>query len=266
MSSEGRRGVCLVVSAPSGAGKSSALRGLLAEEPGLALSVSATTRAPRPGERDGWITCSRTGPGSMPWRRGRVAGVATVFGRSYGTPRAPVEAALAAGRDIAFDIDWQGHRLVRAALPGDVVSVFLLPPSMAALRERLESRGTDAEAEIGRRMEAAQSELSHWAEFDHVVVNERLATTVEAMRERVERGPVCATAAAWVGGVRGGAGELGLAAQFGGWGVAGRAAVGVTRTPMVPTEISGGARNSSIASTTPSRLASSAFSTTVRRT
>ncbi len=124
MSSErcrARRGVCLVVAAPSGAGKSSILRRLLDAEPGLQLSVSATTRAPRPGERDGvdYHLPDRPGFDAMV-ADGAMLEWATVFGRSYGTPRAPVEAALAAGRDVAFDIDWQGHRLVRAALPDDV--------------------------------------------------------------------------------------------------------------------------------------------------
>ena len=189
MSSEGapsggrRRGVCLVVSAPSGAGKSSTLRGLLAVEPELRLSVSATTRAPRPGEREGveYFFTDRGGFDAMV-ERGEMLEWATVFGRSYGSPRAPVEAALAAGRDVAFDIDWQGHRQLRAAMPGDVVGVFVLPPSLAALRERLVARGADSAEEIGRRMAAARDELSHWGEFDHVVVNTRLEQAIDDVR------------------------------------------------------------------------------------
>ncbi|GBQ88946.1 guanylate kinase [Acetobacter nitrogenifigens DSM 23921 = NBRC 105050] len=96
---------------------------------------------------------------------------ATVFGRGYGTPREPVERALAEGRDMVFDIDWQGHRQIRAALPGDVISLFVLPPSLPELERRLHSRGSDAEDEIGRRMAAARDEISHWREFDHVIVN-----------------------------------------------------------------------------------------------
>ena len=107
---------------------------------------------------------------------------ATVFGRSYGSPRGPVEAALAAGRDVAFDVDWQGHRLIRAALPGDVVSVFLLPPSLEALQARLHGRAGDSDAEIARRMAAARDEILHWSEFDHVVVNTVFAQAVDAVR------------------------------------------------------------------------------------
>ena len=168
----GRRGICLVLSAPAGAGKSSILRALLAEEPELNLSVSATTRAPRPGERDGvdYHFTDQAGFAAMV-ERGRMLEWATVFGRSYGTPRAPVEQALAAGRDVAFDIDWQGHQQIRAAMPDDVVSVFVLPPSLDALQARLDGRGADMPDEIDRRMAAARSEIGHWVEFDHVVIN-----------------------------------------------------------------------------------------------
>ena len=178
-----RRGVCLVLSAPSGAGKSSTLRGLLAIEPELKLSVSVTTRAPRPGERDGvdYVFTDRTGFDAMV-ARGEMLEWATVFGRSYGSPRGPVEAALAAGRDMAFDIDWQGHQQLRAAMPGDVVGVFVLPPSLEALRERLHARGADSGAEIARRMAAARAELSHWAEFDHIVVNTTLEQAIDDVR------------------------------------------------------------------------------------
>ncbi len=178
-----RRGVCLVLSAPSGAGKSSTLRRLLALEPALRLSVSATTRAPRPGERQGvdYLFTDRAGFDAMVDAGGMLEW-ATVFGRSYGSPRAPVEAALVAGQDVAFDIDWQGHRQLQAALPGDVVSVFVLPPSLQALQERLQARGGDSDSEIARRMDAARDELSHWAEFDHVVVNTELDQAVAAVR------------------------------------------------------------------------------------
>lgn len=178
-----RRGVCLVVSAPAGAGKSSILRALLADEPSLRLSVSATTRPPRPGERDGehYHFTDQAGFGRMV-ADGEMLEWATVFGRCYGTPRAPVMAALEAGQDVAFDIDWQGHRLVRAALPGDVVSVFLLPPSLAALRERLDARAGDAADEIARRMAAARDEIGHWPEFDHVVVNDSFTAALDSVR------------------------------------------------------------------------------------
>ncbi len=183
MSGVARRGLCLVIAAPSGAGKSSITRALLGADPGLVLSVSVTTRAPRGGEQEGvhyyfrdqaaFDALAACG-GLLEW--------ASVFGRSYGTPREPVERALAAGRDVVFDIDWQGHRQLRAALPGDVVSVFVLPPSLAALESRLRGRGADDEAEIARRMRAAHAEIGHWHEFDHVVLNDDLPAAIEAVR------------------------------------------------------------------------------------
>jgi guanylate kinase len=184
MTSVARRGLCLVVAAPSGAGKSSLTRALLATEPELSLSISVTTRATRPGEVDGVhyhfrdqaaFNAMVAAGGLLEW--------ATVLGKhSYGTPRAPVEAALAAGRDVAFDIDWQGHRNLRTALPGDVVGVFVLPPSLAALDARLRGRAGEDAAEIARRMGLAREEISHWAEFDHVVVNDVFDDAVAALR------------------------------------------------------------------------------------
>ncbi len=178
-----RRGVCLVIAAPSGAGKSSIAQALWASEPELDLSVSATTRAPRPGEQNGVHYHFRS-PGDFAAMvaQGAMLEWATVFGQSYGTPRAPVEAALQAGRDVVFDIDWQGHRQLRTALPQDVVSVFVLPPSMTALETRLRGRGGVAEAEISRRMQAARDEISHWNEFDHVVINDAFEAATEAVR------------------------------------------------------------------------------------
>jgi guanylate kinase len=114
--------------------------------------------------------------------RGEFLEWARVFGRRYGTPRQPVEAALKEGRDVAFDIDWQGFRQIKAALPADVVGVFLLPPTIEALAARLRGRGGDAPEEIRRRMEAARAEISHWSEFDHVVVNDRLEACVCEVR------------------------------------------------------------------------------------
>ena len=179
-----RRGACLVIAAPSGAGKSSLTRALLDAEPGATLSVSVTTRAPRPGERDGVDYHFTDDAGFEELARsGALLEWARVFGRGYGTPRAPVAAALEAGRDVVFDIDWQGHRMLRDALgAADVVGVFILPPSVRALEERLHARGKDSEAEIARRMAAARSEMSHWAEFDHVVVNERFDDALADLR------------------------------------------------------------------------------------
>ena len=178
-----RRGVCLVIAAPSGAGKSSVSRALLAAEPELSLSVSATTRAPRPGEVDGVHYHFRDAAGFQAMvEAGEMLEHAEVFGRFYGTPRAPVEAALAAGRDVLFDIDWQGHLQLRERLPGDVEGVFLLPPGMAELEHRLRARGQDSEAEIARRMAAARGEIAHWTEFGHVLVNRDFAATVASVR------------------------------------------------------------------------------------
>jgi guanylate kinase len=176
-----RRGVCLVLCAPSGGGKGAITEGLLAREPELHRSVSVTTRAPRPGEVDGvhyhFITEDTF---SAAERNGELLEWARVLRghHGYGTPRAPVEAALAAGEDMVFDIDWQGFRQLRERLPGDVVGVFILPPGLDVLERRLRARGDDA-AEISRRMRTAREEISHWREFDHVVVNDRLDRAVE---------------------------------------------------------------------------------------
>ncbi len=171
-----------MIAAPSGAGKSSLTRALLASDPGLELSVSATTLTPRTGEQDGVHYHFRTQESfAVMVTQGEMLEWATVFGNSYGTPRSAVERALLASRDVVFDIDWQGHRQLRAALPGDVVSVFILPPTLATLRSRLQARGDD-EPEIARRMQAARDEISHWAEFDHVVVNKDFDAALAAIR------------------------------------------------------------------------------------
>jgi guanylate kinase len=178
-----RRGVCLVLAAPSGAGKSSVSRAMLAAEPNLALSVSATTRPPRPGEQEGVHYFFKTPEEFAAMEAaGGFFETADYLGRKYGTPRAPVEAALAAGRDVLFDIDCQGHAALRAALPGDVVGVFILPPSMAELERRLRSRAQDSEAEIARRLAVGRSEIARAGEFDHVVVNEVFEETVATIR------------------------------------------------------------------------------------
>ncbi|MCQ8241994.1 guanylate kinase [Rhizosaccharibacter radicis] len=178
-----RRGVCLVISAPSGAGKSTIANALRASEPELVHSVSVTTRSPRPGEVEGvhYLFRSLDEFGAMA-EAGELLEHATVFGRGYGTPRAPVEACLAAGRDMVFDIDWQGYRQIRSALPEDVVGLFVLPPSIAVLEQRLRSRASDDPAEIGRRMAAARDEISHWNEFDHVIINAELDRSIREAR------------------------------------------------------------------------------------
>jgi guanylate kinase len=179
-----RRGVCLVLSAPSGAGKTAIADALLASEPDLRRSVSVTTRAARPGEIDGTHYHFRD---QAEFDRMVAAGDllewARVLGHHcYGTPRSPVEQALRDGKDVVFDIDWQGHRQLYAALPHDVVGVFVLPPSLATLESRLHARSGDSAAEIARRMGLAHDEISHWGQFDYVVVNDDLARAVEAVR------------------------------------------------------------------------------------
>jgi guanylate kinase len=178
-----RRGICLVLASAPGGGKTSVSRALLGTEADLSLSVSCTTRAARPGEQEGVHYFFRSDAEfDAMVAEGAFIEHARFLGRAYGTPRAPVEAALAAGRDVLFDIEWQGHRLLREVLPRDVVGVFLLPPSMEELERRLRGRAQDGEAEIARRMAVAREEMRHWDEFDHVLVNEDFATTVAAVR------------------------------------------------------------------------------------
>jgi len=180
-----RRGVCLVLSAPSGAGKTAIADALLASEPMLERSISVTTRARRPNEVDGvhyhFLTEAAFQQALhdntlLEWAR-VLQGT-----HAYGTPRAPVEKALAAGRDVVFDIDWQGHRQLRDELQEDVVSVFVLPPNIMALRSRLIGRAGDRGEEIERRMRVARDEIRHWVDFDHVVVNEDLHAATERVR------------------------------------------------------------------------------------
>jgi len=185
MSNEGiaRRGLCLVLAAAPGGGKTSVSRALLRTEPDLSLSISATTRAPRPAEQEGVHYFFKTAAAfDAMAARGEFLEHARFLGRAYGTPRGPVEEALAAGRDVLFDIEWQGHRQMKAALPEDVVGVFLLPPSLPDLEARLRGRGQDSEVEIARRMAAARQEIAHWDEFDHVVVNRDFDATVAQVR------------------------------------------------------------------------------------
>jgi guanylate kinase len=180
-----RRGICLVLSAPSGAGKTAIAEALLATEPMLERSISVTTRGRRPGEVDGLHYHFLTEDGfQQALREDALLEWARVLQgtHAYGTPRAPVETALAEGRDVVFDIDWQGHRQLREKLPPDVVSVFVLPPNIAALRARLIGRAGDRGEEIERRMRVACDEIRHWVDFDHVVVNDDLLVATETVR------------------------------------------------------------------------------------
>jgi guanylate kinase len=174
-----RRGFLLVLSSPSGAGKTTITRGLVARDPGLILSVSVTTRPPRPAERDGrdyhFIAQERFDEMAA---RGDLLEHATVFGHSYGTPRRPAEEALAAGREILADLDWQGTQQLVQTVADDLVSVFVLPPSRAALFERLSRRAQDSGEAIARRMATATEEMSHWPEYDYVVVNRVIETSI----------------------------------------------------------------------------------------
>jgi len=167
-----RRGVMLVLSSPSGAGKTTLSRRLLDHDRSIALSVSVTTRKPRPGEVDGtdYRFIDRTRFDAMV-AEGELLEWAEVFAHRYGTPRAGVEQALAAGRDMLFDIDWQGTQQLREKGRADLVSVFVLPPSIPDLEARLRTRAQDSDEVIHARMSKAADEMSHWAEYDYVIIN-----------------------------------------------------------------------------------------------
>ena len=168
-----RRGLLVVLSSPSGAGKTTISRLLMAADPAITMSVSATTRPKRPGEVDGrdyqFVDDARF---QNMVEASEFAEYATVFGHRYGTPAAPVRAAIEAGRDILFDIDWQGARQLETRMGKDLVTIFLLPPSLAELEHRLRARRTDDEAVIESRMRRADDEISHWAEYEYVLVND----------------------------------------------------------------------------------------------
>ena len=178
-----RRGLMLVLSSPSGAGKSTIARALLAQDAELSMSVSVTTRPARPGEQDGrdYLFIDRASFEAM-IAEGALLEYATVFGNSYGSPRGPVEDTLAAGRDVLFDVDWQGTQQLRQNARTDLVSIFILPPSRAELERRLRARAQDPEEVVRRRMAKAADEMSHWAEYDYIVVNREIATAVAEVK------------------------------------------------------------------------------------
>jgi guanylate kinase len=179
-----RRGLMFVLSSPSGAGKSTLARKLLEADDNMSLSVSATTRPPRPSEVDGreYKFLSKEQFEEMA-DRGEFLEHAMVFGNHYGTPRAPVEAMLIQGKDVLFDVDWQGARAMRAAEPQDVVGIFILPPSMAELERRLRARNEDAEDVIKKRMARSIDEISHWEEYDYVLVNTLLEQALAQVKQ-----------------------------------------------------------------------------------
>jgi guanylate kinase len=189
-----RRGLMLVLSSPSGAGKTTLSRKLLESDVSLTMSISATTRSPRSGEAEGkdYFFVSPSMFTQM------VEGEAflehaLVFGHHYGTPKEPVMLALAKGRDVLFDIDWQGTQQLRQRAGDDLVSIFVLPPSHEELERRLRARAQDAEDVVQTRMAKANNEISHWAEYDYVVINDDLESTLQKIRtildaERMKRG------------------------------------------------------------------------------
>jgi len=189
-----RRGLLIILSSPSGAGKSTLARSLRDWDPSVAFSVSTTTRAPRPGEQDGreYYFRSREEFETMV-ARGEMLEHAEVFGNLYGSPIAPVEEAISQGRDVLFDIDWQGgQQIVASPLGGDVVSIFILPPSITELEQRLQARAQDSDEVIAGRMAKSEAEISHWAEYDYVLVNRDVGETAGKLRsiltaERLKR-------------------------------------------------------------------------------
>ncbi len=183
----------LALSSPSGAGKTTLAKGLLAQEDNIAMSISATTRPPRDGEIEGrdyhFVDAARFE--EMVADR-QLLESATVFGHNYGTPAEPIEAALSAGTDILFDIDWQGMQQLRQRARADLVSVFILPPSAEELERRLRERGLDAADVVASRMAQAANEMSHWPEYDYIVVNDDMAQAQDRVRtilyaERLKR-------------------------------------------------------------------------------
>lgn len=193
-----RRGLLIILSSPSGAGKSTLSRRLRAQDPAIRFSISATTRPPRPGERDGvdYHFVERASFEAQA-AAGEMLEHAEVFGNLYGSPRRPVEEATEQGCDVLFDVDWQGGQQIKESqLSGQVVSIFLLPPSMPELEARLRARAQDSDAVIRDRMRKSRDEISHWAEYDYVLVNDdldaceaRLRTILAAERLRRLRQP-----------------------------------------------------------------------------
>jgi len=188
-----RRGLLLVLTAPSGCGKSTITRAIMQDDPSIVVSVSATTRDPRPGEEDGvhyYFMSAENFKGKVDQKE--FLEWAEVFGRFYGTPKEPVEAALNSGKDVFFDIDWQGAEQLRVNAPDDLVWICILPPTKQSLEDRLRARGQDSDETIAKRMLEAESEASHWSDADYVVVNDDLDKATDQIKailqaERLKR-------------------------------------------------------------------------------
>jgi guanylate kinase len=182
-----RRGFIMVLSSPSGAGKTTLTRMLLESDPSLSLSISVTTRPRRPNEVDGvhyhFIDHARF---DAMVSAGDLLEHASVFGNHYGTPRGPVEAALADGRDIVSDLDWQGTQQLSQTIPQDLVKVFILPPSVGELERRLKARNEDSAEVVAKRMDKAIDEMSHWAEYDYIIINSELDQSLAKLEAIVE--------------------------------------------------------------------------------
>jgi guanylate kinase len=178
-----RRGLCLILSSPSGAGKTTLARLLLSSDDALRNSISVTTREPRPQEKEGvdYYFVSRKQFEDLK-TSGNLLEWAEVFGNLYGTPAEPVKAALAEGRDILFDVDWQGAASIAALLPNDVVRVFILPPSAEELARRIHARASDSAHQIETRLEGAAVEIGHWTEYDYVLVNRDIDECLAALK------------------------------------------------------------------------------------
>ena len=193
MTAIARRGLMLVLSSPSGAGKTTLSRRLLEEDANVTLSVSMTTRTQRAGERDGqdyFFVSGEVFDAAV--RNGEFLEHATVFDHRYGTPNAPVMEAMGRGRDVLFDIDWQGTQQLRERARDDLVSVFVLPPSHAELERRLKARAQDSDAVVAARMAKADGEISHWAEYDYVIINDDIGCSLHQIEsilaaERLKR-------------------------------------------------------------------------------
>ncbi len=178
------QGVCIILSSPSGAGKTTICRELLLRDSNLALSVSATTRSPRQGEREGQDYFFLTPEAFSYWiHEGAFLEYAKVYGHSYGTPRAAVEAQISQGKNVLLDVDWQGAQAIRASkIDATVITIFVLPPSLKELERRLQFRGQDTPKVVQERMSQALSEMSHWREYDYILINDSLSETVDRVR------------------------------------------------------------------------------------